>query len=325
LDREPSRREKGWVVTDEIELLRLFRDEMPGPSTDAWARARSAMAAARSEHEPVGHQRRPSRRRLVMIAAAAAGVLVIGGASYGLTAGLGGSGRSAGAPGANGRPQIGAGLTVVSGCPGLEVTSGTLDGVYGTSLVLTASGGAPVTVTTSGSTMLSHQVTGSVSDIADGAQVIVGGTGSGGTITAQNISVAVVPKLPRSPAQGHRRGFVRFRRGGAVGQGSSAIGTVTDVRSGGFTVITAGGVRVPVTTSGSTTVLTLAGVSLSQLKAGDLIVAVGSGGPDGTLAAATVEQGPRLPQTYSGNGAANLPRLGCSSSDVAASALLSAG
>jgi hypothetical protein len=45
-------------VLDEIEVLQLFRDEMPGPSTDAWARARSAVAAARLEEEPA--QRRSS-------------------------------------------------------------------------------------------------------------------------------------------------------------------------------------------------------------------------------------------------------------------------
>ncbi len=28
-------------MIDDIGLLQLFRDEMPGPSTDAWARARS--------------------------------------------------------------------------------------------------------------------------------------------------------------------------------------------------------------------------------------------------------------------------------------------
>jgi hypothetical protein len=46
-------------VLDEIEVLRLFRDEMPGPSADAWARARSAVAAARLEEEPAQRRSRP--------------------------------------------------------------------------------------------------------------------------------------------------------------------------------------------------------------------------------------------------------------------------
>jgi hypothetical protein len=39
-------------VPDEIDLLRQFRDETPGPSTDAWLRARSAIEAARAEGQP---------------------------------------------------------------------------------------------------------------------------------------------------------------------------------------------------------------------------------------------------------------------------------
>jgi hypothetical protein len=68
-------------VADEIDLLRLFRDEMPGPSTDAWARARAALAAVRAEEEPAGRRGRPGRRRLlsaggVAAVAAAVGVLL---------------------------------------------------------------------------------------------------------------------------------------------------------------------------------------------------------------------------------------------------------
>jgi Domain of unknown function (DUF5666) len=327
MGRGPTRREEGWAVTDEIEMLRVFRDEMPGPSAGAWARARSAIAAARSEEEQYGHQRGrgPGRRRLLVIAVAAAGILAIGGASYGLTAGLGGSGPPAGAPKANGSRGTGAGLTAVSGCPGLEATSGTLDRVNGASLVLKTAGAAAVTVTASASTNVARQVTGSISDVADGAQVIVHGTGSDGTIAAQNISIAVLPKLPGPPHHGHRRGLIRTGRG-AVGQGGIAIGTVADASTGSFTVVMPGGLRAPVTTSGSTTVLTLASASLSQLQAGDLVVAVGSAAPDGALAAATIEQGTQLPQVIPrGNGIAKLPRLGCSPSAVATAALPPAG
>lgn len=73
-------------MADEIELLRRFIDEIPGPSTDAWARARTAIAAARFEEEPAGHRLNPTpdrrRRRLLAVtagaavAAAAAGLLM---------------------------------------------------------------------------------------------------------------------------------------------------------------------------------------------------------------------------------------------------------
>jgi hypothetical protein len=71
-------------MIDEIELLRLFRDEMPGPSTDAWARARSAIAAARSEEEPPSPRRHPGRRhpgrpRLFSIAGVGVAAAAVGG------------------------------------------------------------------------------------------------------------------------------------------------------------------------------------------------------------------------------------------------------
>jgi hypothetical protein len=68
-------------VTDEIEVLRLFRDDMPGPSTDAWARARSAIAVARSEEEPAGRRRSrgPGRRLLLSVAAGVAVAAAVAG------------------------------------------------------------------------------------------------------------------------------------------------------------------------------------------------------------------------------------------------------
>lgn len=49
-------------MPDEIDLLRIFRDELPGPSSGAWERARAAVAAARSDEEPVRHHRRLALR-----------------------------------------------------------------------------------------------------------------------------------------------------------------------------------------------------------------------------------------------------------------------
>ncbi len=57
-------------MADEIELLRIFGEAIPGPSTDAWARTWAAIAAARAEEAggagaPAGRppRRRPGRRR----------------------------------------------------------------------------------------------------------------------------------------------------------------------------------------------------------------------------------------------------------------------
>ena len=68
-------------MPDEIDLLRMFRDELSGPSSGAWDRARAAVAAARSEEVPARHGRRPALRRpgaaAVAVAALAAGITVL--------------------------------------------------------------------------------------------------------------------------------------------------------------------------------------------------------------------------------------------------------
>jgi hypothetical protein len=70
----------GKTVPDEIDLLRMFRDEMPGPSTDAWARARAAIAVARSEENPAARRprRRADRWRFPMAAAGTLAAAVAG-------------------------------------------------------------------------------------------------------------------------------------------------------------------------------------------------------------------------------------------------------
>jgi hypothetical protein len=94
-----ARHEEGWIMPDELDALRQFRDETPGPSTDAWNRARTAVAAARAEEEPAGRRagwlpgqhspgqrspgRRPGQRRMLVIvagcalAAAVAGLVAV--------------------------------------------------------------------------------------------------------------------------------------------------------------------------------------------------------------------------------------------------------
>jgi len=72
-------------MPDEIDVLRRFRGETPGPSTDAWLRARAAIAAARSDEQRAAPARGrwPGRRSRISlaagaaVAAAAAGLLVV--------------------------------------------------------------------------------------------------------------------------------------------------------------------------------------------------------------------------------------------------------
>jgi hypothetical protein len=82
--------EGGWKMPDELDALRQFRDEIPGPSTDAWNRARAAIAAASAEVEPAGRQHRwvpgprphgrgLGRRRTLVIAAGCAVAAAVAG------------------------------------------------------------------------------------------------------------------------------------------------------------------------------------------------------------------------------------------------------
>ena len=207
------------------------------------------------------------RRRVTLVAASAAAAIVLL-AGVGIAVGavhirVGGSGASKTV------------LTAVTGCDMLKQADGTLEQVNGASLILKAPSGQPVTVTTTASTFVSTSGA-LLSDITDGASVMVRGHSSGGTIAAAIVTVGQ-PFSAVSPA-----GFVPVR------------GTVSDVSTTGFTLVTSGGTRIPVTTSSGTLVV-IPHASLSQLPAGVVIFAVGRAGPDGTLSAQAVAAIRQLP------------------------------
>jgi hypothetical protein len=165
-------------------------------------------------------------------------------------------------------------LTAVTGCAQLEQADGTLERVNGSSLVIKTASGQPVTVTTTATT----KVTASgalLGEITDGAAVLVAGTGSDGTITADLVFV-------NGPASLNIPGTVTVR------------GPVSDVTTAGFTVISSGRTRVRVTTSGGTSV-TVFQASLGQLQVGGSTVVIGRPGPDGLLSALGVVQPPTWP------------------------------
>ena len=105
-----------------------------------------------------------------------------------------------------------------------------------------------------------------LSDITDGASVMVRGSSSDGTIAAAIVTVGPPFSAVNPP------GFVPVR------------GTVSDATTAGFTLVTSTGTRVPVTTS-SDTLVVVPHASPGQLQAGATIFAVGHAGPDGTLLA----------------------------------------
>jgi hypothetical protein len=220
--------------------------------------------------------RRPGRRALLTAAAAAAVLAAAGGTTWGLT---------------SGGAVPGAALTAVTGCPGLTATSGTLEQIDGAQLEVRTPSGQTVTVTTNSDTAVSTEVTGSLSDITDGTQVLVRGLPQGTTLAAQNVLANMAQLLP---LQGPPRGKIQEPPKARPGPGIAA-GTVSDVRADGFTVTPRTGGRVHVTTSAATVVDTLTPGRVGQLRTGVHLIAVGQAGPDGTLAAATVDQGATLP------------------------------
>jgi|SRR5579875_3590661 len=263
----------------------------------------------------LGARRTRRLTRPGLIAAAAAGILAAGGIAYGVTT------ASGGAPAATGPAN--AGLISVRGCPGLYVVSGTLHQIRGTSLILTDTGNPghqPVTVTTSASTRVLTEVTGTLSGVTDGRSVIVHGFRHGRLVAAANITVGVVIPQPRG---------VRVRVPPHQPPAGIAIGTAADVTAHGFTVITNHGHRrVPVTTSTSTTVYTMVATGLHRLTIGGYLLAVGQRGVHGTLAAGAAEQGSYLPHVQWVSRRQNLPFPGpggCSPVSVATTALFSGG
>jgi predicted anti-sigma-YlaC factor YlaD len=166
-------------------------------------------------------------------------------------------------------------LAAVTGCSQLELADGTLEHVNGSSLVIKTASGQPVFVTTTANTFVS--MSGALlSDITDGASVMVRGSSSNGTINAGIVTVGQ-PFSAVNPA-----GFVPVE------------GTVANASSAGFTLVTSGGTRIPVTTSADTLVV-IPHASPGQLRAGVTIFAVGHAGPGGTLSARAVAAVWQLP------------------------------
>lgn len=239
----------------------------------AAAATTTVFPSAEPEAPAVAHPRPPHARPRFLadprrrFALAAAALVLIGGASYWASA----SGSAPSAP---------AVLTAVSGCAPLVQANGTLQQVNGDSLVIMTSSGRPVTVTTTSSTFVG--MSGALlSDIGDGASVIVLGPSSAGTITAAGVTVG--------PFIGNGTPTVTPPPGWAA-----VHGTVSDVSAAGFTVVAPSGTRVPVTTSSNTHVV-IPHASLSQLRAGATIVAFGHAGPNGTLSAVALSQTVPLP------------------------------
>ena len=212
-----------------------------------------------------------------------AALLAIGAGSYGLIVALGGGGARLATDARS--ATLAAGLTTVNGCSTLAGTSGTLEQVTGSDLVIMTSGGQSVPVTTSASTNIGAEASGSLEDITNGTEVVVNGTGSDGTIAAASVGVGAVGTVKMTPPTA---GLLGGRKT------SLAAGTIADAGTGGFTVVEANGANVAVTTSSLTKVVTLLSVDVGQLQVGEFTIALGTPSQGVTLAASRVEQGEAL-------------------------------
>jgi hypothetical protein len=166
-------------------------------------------------------------------------------------------------------------LTAVTGCAQLEQANGTLEQVNGSSVIIQTISGRSVTATTTASTFLSASGA-LLSDITDGASVMVRGSMSDGKIEAAFVTVGQPFTAVNPP------GFVPVQ------------GTVTDAGPAGFILVTSTGTRIPVTTSHGTLVV-VPHAGLGQLQVGASVFAIGNAGPDGTLSARAVAAVSQLP------------------------------
>ncbi len=187
-------------------------------------------------------------------------------------------------------------------------TQGKITGIKGATLTLerTDFSGATstVTVTTDTDTKVTETVSGAVSDIAAGDNVVVVGTTDAGAVTATNImdtgdqttvfrgrsdrqapdgSGATPPSLPND-AQGGQRFF------GPGGRGDLTVGTVTDANGSTITVKTVAGDTVTVTTTADTTVSITKTIKVSDLSVGDTVRVEGTT-TGSTVAADAIRKG----------------------------------
>ena len=155
---------------------------------------------------------------------------------------------------------------------------------------MTTPGGGATTVLTTGSTAVSSVTTGSLADVKVGDNVVVEGTTSGTTISAQQILVGGArgvdelgggtraPPAGAAPPAGDRGG-------------PPTSGVVTGVSNGSLTVSTAAGTTVTVATSTATTVSVLTPSSVDALRVGDQVQVTGTTAANGTITATSIRSG----------------------------------
>ena len=253
------------------------------------------------------------------------GVVVVAAAAFFVTKSVAGGGSSSPAGATTNSSTPGNGSGQRGGLQGrFPGTAGEISAISGTTLTVQDRQGQSVKVTTTDSTRFTTEKTVAVSDIAKGDRVSVNGTQSGTTIAATRVTIADLQATPQgnglpggaTPGNGPQNGSgppggfgagppptdangnpTGFGSGNGNGNGNGrppggfAFGTVTAVDGNTITLSSFDGSTVTVTTTPSTTVTKSVQGSLSDLKVGQNVRAMGTTGSDGTVAATSVSEG----------------------------------
>jgi hypothetical protein len=202
--------------------------------------------------------------------------------------------------------------------------AGTIQSINGSTLTISNTRtNSTDKVTTSSSTQIMVSKSATVSDIAKGDRLVVTGTKSGTTITATNINDSgdvtgafggfrrnggsngngapeVTPPSGTNGGGFFNGGGGNGANGGTGGNGGNggrfangnfATGTVQSVNGNTITLLSRDGTTTTVTVTSSTKISKTEKGSLSDLKTGDNVVAVGSKSSDGSIAATTISEG----------------------------------
>jgi len=213
----------------------------------------------------VGASRRPPKRLLIglaavaVIAAAAVGYFVL-------------------------KPGEDAGSAATGGRRG---ATGTLAAVKGSTLTLKTGAGTSMKVTTSKSTVITKAVLGSVEEIKVGDNVVVTGVPSGpNAIRAER--VVDNGNLPGGQGGPRRGGPGRFD---SPAEGGFMTGTVESVTGRSFVVTDRFSPPVTVTLGDAAVVSVVKVVPIKELTIGQPVVVNGTSKDEGTIEAASVQQG----------------------------------
>jgi hypothetical protein len=233
---------------------------------------------------PDGHtQHGAPVRRWVM---AVAGTVVIGVAAV-AGAHLASSGtRSLGTAAVGG---AGGGPGGVGGPGGRGGNIGTIAAIDGSTIKMTTQAGSTVSVVTSASTTVTVTSTGALADVKVGDNVRVAGAASGTTVAASQVTGSGASALADGPAGGAPGAPPA---GGAAARGGAPVsGVVKSVGAGTFSISTADGSTLGVTTTSATTVSLVKPGALGALHVGDRIQVSGTTAADGAITAASIRSG----------------------------------